>query len=746
MVYYTDANANVATITAAAPATTTPAISDGSGDVDTTVLRVDSVSVAIADSDGFAKTVAGEGDTVTITAMATPGRTTTPMFSIGTVATGGTMTEDTTAAGTYTGTWTVVADVHDGSHTVTVTLGTSTADASTQLTVDTGTPMVRITAPAAGMTVVNGADVTITATVADGTKSSGISTVTADVSAVDSTQTAAIALSMADGAYSGSFTISAANTANDGSPAIVVEATDNAGNAGSATVVVTLDNTAPLISSSSVDMMNVKSGDTLEVSAMITGATNVSADVSGLNAATPKIDLMDADKDGTYTGSVTVTAADDGEKTITITAADAAASSTDTVMVTLDNTMPTVEASADLTHAKNGDTVMLTATVSEAATVTAAVAMLDTTQLSVDLMDDDSDGTYTGSVTISADNTAADGAQAITVTATDAAGNSGTASVSVTLDNTAPEVTEVSVLPSPTRNGETVTISAMVSEASTVTVDVSMLDTMQTEMVTLTDADGDGTYTGSHTISEENDADNGTHTVTVTATDDAGNSGSDTGTVNLINTIDYTSTLPAGISLFHVPIDVTAIDGEEASLAMVSDLYEALGDAVNYLITYDGTSWTSYLGGATGDAPITADGGIVAVMSAEKTITFTGNAWGGDDGSMINLRKGLNLVGVPVNDASVSAVSDLMDLPEFAGKVISIIALNDDGKFVGAEDAGAVQGDAAYLVTSSAAASQSVTGDGWSNGETAGAAPVALFGHKVDNQTAALFVEGFPYR
>ena len=321
--------------------------------------------------------------------------------------------------------------------------------------------------------------------------------------------------------------------------------------------------------------------------------------------------------------------------------------------------------------------------------------------------------------------------------------NVGTGSVSVTLDNAAPEVTDVSVLPSPTRNGNEVTISAAVSEAATVEANVSDLDTMQTAMVMLTDDDGDGTYTGTHTISEENEAENGSRTVTVTATDAAGNSSEPgTGTVDLINTLDYTSILPQGLSLFHVPLDVTAIDGEEATLSMVSDLYNALGDAVNYLITYDGTRWNTYLGGDSGDAPITAGGGIVVVMKAEKTITFTGNAWG-DGTSMINLSEGLNFVGVPVNDPSVSTISSIMDLPEFAGKITSILAT---GKFVsvtaGGEGDADVQGDAAYLITANAAASQSVTGDGWSNGEMASAAPIALFAHKFDNQTPALYVEG----
>ena len=381
--------------------------------------------------------------------------------------------------------------------------------------------------------------------------------------------------------------------------------------------------------------------------------------------------------------------------------------------------------------------------------VSADVSALNADAPMADLMDADGDGTYTGSVEVTATD---DGKKTITITASDDAGNMSEAgTVSVMLDNTVPEVTSVLVDPSSTRNGQTVTISATVTEASTVEADVSDLDTMQTEMVMLTAddsgpaEDGSITYTGTHTISDDNEADNGSRTVTVTATDAAGNSSEPVSeTVELINTLDYTSTLPAGTSLFHVPLDVTAIDGQPATLSRVSDLYDALGgDAVvSYLTTIDDGAINSYIGGAGGDAAITADLGILAVMRAEKTIKFTGNAWG-DGASMINLSAGMNIVGVPVDDPNISTVSDLMDLPEFAGKIANIYG--SDFEEVVADGAGdvAVRGDAAYIVVASADASQSVMGEGWSTGETgSAAAPVALLGYKIDNQTPTLFVEG----
>ena len=240
MAYYKDANSHVATITATpAAASAIPAVT---AKVDTDVLEVTSVTFAVTDSNDTAKAVAAAGDTVTVTAMATPGRTTTPTFSIGSDLTGRSMMESATAAGTYTGTWTVVVDQHDGTHPVSATLGTSTVSAATQLMVDTAKPVVAITAPAAGMTVANGATVNITATVTDATDV----TVTADVSTLDSGAEADSVMltdADADGTYEGMHTISTGNTKANGDYAIAVKATDAAGNMNDAvTVSVTLEN------------------------------------------------------------------------------------------------------------------------------------------------------------------------------------------------------------------------------------------------------------------------------------------------------------------------------------------------------------------------------------------------------------------------------------------------------------------------------------------------------------------------
>ena len=82
------------------------------------------------------------------------------------------------------------------------TLGEANKTEVGALTIDTMMPSVTITAPAADMTVAKGESVTITATAGDGT-GSGIASVMADVSMLDSTQTDVALTTMgADGSYS----------------------------------------------------------------------------------------------------------------------------------------------------------------------------------------------------------------------------------------------------------------------------------------------------------------------------------------------------------------------------------------------------------------------------------------------------------------------------------------------------------------------------------------------------------------
>ena len=116
---------------------------------------------------------------------------------------------------------------------------------------------------------------------------------------------------------------------------------------------------------------------------------------------------------------------------------------------------------------------------------------------------------------------------------------------------------------------------------------------------------------------------------------------------------EYLWGIPAGMSLIHVPLQVTIVDGVPKTLPSIAALYEALGGAatVTLLITHDPTtqSWHSYVGdisrGTTADAALTDTMGVIANMTAPVTMRLGGSPLGTAGNSVIALTPGLNLSG-----------------------------------------------------------------------------------------------------
>ena len=272
-------------------------------------------------------------------------------------------------------------------------------------------------------------------------------------------------------------------------------------------------------------------------------------------------------------GDATITASSSGltsgMATINVTTEDVMVTSVSFAVADSDGVAKTV--------ARDGDTVTVTAMGTQGQT---AMVTIGTIVVSGSMEESaTSPGTYTRSHTLAAGSPEGDHAVSVAI---------GSASMSaanmLTVDNTAPTISASSASPDTVANGDTVTISATVSGATSVMANVSMLD-VGAASVALAD-DGTGTYSGMHTISADNTAANGAQLITITAMDDAGNSAAATASVTLQNSFSFTSTVPQGISLFHVPLD-------EEGLDTVGDLETKLGDNVNLLITYDGTSWNS---------------------------------------------------------------------------------------------------------------------------------------------------------
>ena len=191
--------------------------------------------------------------------------------------------------------------------------------------------------------------------------------------------------------------------------------------------------------------------------------------------------------------------------------------------------------------------------------------------------------------------------------------------------------------------------------------------------------------------------------------------------------VEYLLSIPAGISLIHVPLKVTAVDGVPKTITSITDLYDALGGiyTVNVLITYDAQNqeWHSYFSpldkGTPGDKALTDDTGILAGMIVPVSIRLRGKALGTNGSSTITLNQGLNLVGLPLRDSCITRVSDLFALDGIGGNV-PVIILTDDGEFKAVGRAGdpgdiEITGGQSFMMTAQHAATVIIYGDGWTN-------------------------------
>lgn len=189
--------------------------------------------------------------------------------------------------------------------------------------------------------------------------------------------------------------------------------------------------------------------------------------------------------------------------------------------------------------------------------------------------------------------------------------------------------------------------------------------------------------------------------------------------------LEFELSLPMGLSLIHLPLKVRAVDGMPGAIESVSALYDALGgaDTVNWLITHDPATqaWRGYFedadrGGIT-DTMLTEGTGVLVSTKAPVSVPLGGDAFGVDGTSAITLNRGLNLVGLPLDDPRITRVSDLYTLDGIGGNVTAIV-VTDNGEFklVGrAGDAGdiAITGGQAFILIAQAAVMVPIIGKAW---------------------------------
>ena len=216
----------------------------------------------------------------------------------------------------------------------------------------------------------------------------------------------------------------------------------------------------------------------------------------------------------------------------------------------------------------------------------------------------------------------------------------------------------------------------------------------------------------------------------------------------------YLLSVPAGINLIHVPLRVSAVDGVATTIDFISDLYDALGgvDAVNFLMTYDTATqeWLTYIGhtdrGTASDRTLTDAMGIIAGMKAPTSIRLTGTPLGNNGTATIRLNQGLNMVGLPLRDATINRVSDLLSLDGFRGGNVRVVRVTVNGDLKPVRRAGdpgdiAITGGQGFMLTAQRTATVTLAGEGWTN-SSATAAPQILTRLPVTNTTPVVVLKG----
>ena len=226
------------------------------------------------------------------------------------------------------------------------------------------------------------------------------------------------------------------------------------------------------------------------------------------------------------------------------------------------------------------------------------------------------------------------------------------------------------------------------------------------------------------------------------------------GDIETVNT-KFDLSIPTGISLIHVPLKVTAVDGIKTTIEWVSDLYDALGgaDIVNALVTYDDNTqeWFGYSSsqdrGTFADKPLTDDKGVIAIMSNAVTLRLQGSALGRNGRHWIRLRPGVNLVGIPLRDSRITRISDLFTIHGIQDNVVSII-VSDGGEFKGVGRAGddgdiSITGGQSFLLNARTKSTVTIYGGGWYNAPGVQAAPLMeVMGIETGNTTPVLVLRG----
>ncbi|MHA2494029.1 MAG: PKD domain-containing protein, partial [Candidatus Hodarchaeales archaeon] len=317
---------------------------------------------------------------------------------------------------------------------------------------------------------------------------------------------------------------------DNGAYTITVTVTDDDGAATADTLMITVLNVAPSVNAGADQTVNEGELVSLDPATFTdVGTADTHTAVIDWGDGTVEIGaIIEAGGVGTVSGSHVY--ADNGIYIVTVTVTDDdGAATADTLMITVLNVAPFVEAGTDQT-VNEGDLVSLDpAAFTDAGTGDTHTAVIDwgdgTVEIGV-VTEADGYGTVSGSH-VYADN----GAYTVTVTVTDDDGAATADTLIITILNVAPSANAGA--DQTINEGELVSLDpATFTDVGTADTHTAVIDWGDgtVEIGAIIEAGGVGTVSGSHAY-----ADNGAYTVTVTVIDDDGASSSDTLTLTVLN-------------------------------------------------------------------------------------------------------------------------------------------------------------------------------------------------------------------
>jgi len=405
----------------------------------------------------------------------------------------------------------------------------------------------------------DGDDVTVSATVTD---ADGVATVEADLSTFGAGSAVSLSDDDADDVYDATVTVDG-GSADDGTDAASIIATDEVGNVASSTTgTLALDTTAPSVWNAELTDETdgdgiVSDGDrvrmVLDASDTTSDVESVEADLSAFGAGTVP---LTPDTGTTYTATATVDgeSATEGLQNATVVATDEAGNGGQDTSgtITVDTGPPSIT-DAEVTDDGDGDGVVAGGDdVTVSAEVSDALSGVEAVEADLSAFGAGSavaltpggGGTYTATVPVGG-GSATDGVRDASITATDQAGNENVGVTNtLTVDATVPSVERVDLSDGTdgdgvVADGDQVSVSADVTDGTSgvATVEADLSAFGAASSVSLTDSDGDETYEATVAV-DAGDATDGDHDAVVTAVDAVGNG--DQGTTDVL-TIDTTT-------------------------------------------------------------------------------------------------------------------------------------------------------------------------------------------------------------